>query len=1031
MRASGASSKDGKSATALSSKAAAHLERDLRQAIEGEVRFSSGDRSMYAYDASVYRVMPLGAVIPKTLEDVVRSMEICRGYGVPIHGRGCGTSLAGQCCNRGVAIDFSKYLHGVDIDKERKIARVLPGLVCDSLDSAVTAEGLFWGIEPATHDHCTLGGMIGNNSCGTHSVMVGKTVDNAIELDVLTYDGLRMRVGKTPEAVLREIIAGGGRRGQIYRDLLSLRDKYADLVRKRFPKIPRRVSGYNLDQLLPENGFNVAGALVGTESTCALTLQAWLQLHDPPKVKTMVVLGYESIPRGAHDVPFILTFNPIAVEFFSGNVLRNIDMHGLHFSGRKMLPGGTHFVIVEFGSQTGAEAKERARAFKTAMQQRGTAAGYAEFENKEDEESVWEIRRHSAGTSRMGISVGVGTPGWPNWEDAAVHPDVLGDYLSDFEKLLAKYGYDGTMFGHFGQGCTHCRIDFDLRSSKGVKEFRKFMEEAADLVVSYNGSLSGEHGDGQGRSELLPKMFGEELITAFRQFKAIWDPQNKMNPGMMVDPYPLDLNLREGTRYKTIDLQTYFQFPEDKFSFAEAANRCFGVGKCRHLKGGTMCPSFMATREEKHSTRGRARLLQEMMRPDGGVEHTWRNKDVKEALDLCLACKGCKGDCPVNVDMATYKAEFYAHYYKGRPRPASAYSMGLIPVWAPLAAQIPDLINAMMDAPLLSGVLKGVGGIAPQRQLPHFATVPFDRWYANHKPKERKPDAQRVVLWADTFNTYFTPAVACAAVEVLEDLGWSVEAPAERVCCGRPFYDYGFLTVAQRYLRDALNKMQPYLRDGTPIVGLEPSCIAVFRDELLNMFPNDLDAQRLAQQTYTLAEFLEQRAGDWHWKIPKLHRRALVQSHCHHQAVMRFEADMAVLDKLGLEVEKPDSGCCGMAGSFGYEAGERYDVSRKCAERVILPKVREAPSDTLILADGFSCREQIGQGTQRQAIHLAQVLRMAQEHARDEESVLHALGNGLARSTRIREVALGAGIAVCAGAGIALGTQIFKGNNHS
>lgn len=1007
------------------------LERDLRGVITGEVRFSDADRAMYAYDASVYRVPPVGIVIPKSMDDVVAALQVCRTHEAAVYGRGCGTSLAGQCCNHGVVIDFSKYLHGIpEIDTQSKIAHIYPGTICDSFTEAVSEKQLFWGIEPATHDHCTLGGMMGNNSCGTHSVMVGKTVDNVVEMDILTYDGERMRVGKTPDSELHDIIAGGGRRGEIYRKLLALRDRYAELIRKRYPKIPRRVSGYNLDQLLPENGFNVAGALVGTESTCAITLQAWLQLHDPPKVKTMVVLGYPTIPVAAREVPFILQFNPIAVEFFGSQVLRNIDAHGLHFKGRNKLPGGKEFVIVEFGSQSESEAKNLARAFKEAMQKRGNADGYREYDDKEEEEAVWEIRRHSAGTSRMAINVGVGSPGWPNWEDAAVHPNVLGDYLEDYGKLLDRYGYDGTMFGHFGQGCTHCRIDFDLRTNNGVTDFRKFMEEAADLVVSYGGSLSGEHGDGQGRSELLPKMFGEELISAFREFKAIWDPQNKMNPGMMVDPYPMDLNLREGRSYRTIKLDTYFEFPEDKHSFAEASNRCFGVGKCRHLTGGTMCPSFMVTREEKHSTRGRARLLQEMMRPDGSTKHTWRNKDVKEALDLCLACKGCKGDCPVNVDMATYKAEFLAHYYKGKVRPMSAYAMGLIPVWAPFASQFPDLVNALMEAPVVSTVAKALGGIAPQRQVPRFATVPFTKWWKHHRQPDRAYSRGRVALWADTFNTYLTPAVATAAVEVLETLGYEVEVPAARVCCGRPFYDYGFLPLAQAYLRSALGAMEPYLRDGTPIVGLEPSCIAVFRDELLNMFPNDVDAQRLAQQTYTLAEFLEKRAGEWHWNVPKLKKRAIVQAHCHHQAVMKFESEMTVLQKIGLDVDRPDSGCCGMAGSFGYEAGEHYEVSQACGERVILPKVREAAKETLILADGFSCREQIEQGTGRRALHLAQVLRMTQERANDAEFLYEALRNGLSRSTRIREAALGAGVAVVAGAGIAMGLQRMKGNGH-
>lgn len=423
-----------------------------------------------------------------------------------------------------------------------------------------------------------------------------------------------------------------------------------------------------------------------------------------------------------------------------------------------------------------------------------------------------------------------------------------------------------------------------------------------------------------------------------------------------------------------------------------------------------MCPSFMATREEKHSTRGRARLLQEMMRSDGATKSGWKNDQVHEALDLCLACKGCKGDCPVQVDMASYKAEFLAHYYEGRLRPAAAYAMGLIPVWAPIASLAPDLVNGVLSTPVLSQVLKLLGGIAPQRDLPHFAAVPFTQWWGQRKGALRQAQGGkshgRVVLWADTFNTYFTPEVAIAATCALEELGYEVVVPQTRVCCGRPFFDYGFLTLAQAYLKDAIRTMEPFLRDGTPIVGLEPSCIAAFRDELVNLFPNDLDAQRLSQQTFTLAEFLEQKAENWHWRVPKLHKHALVQVHCHHGAVMKYKADRSVMEKLGLQVEIPDSGCCGMAGSFGYEAGEKYEVSQSCGERVILPKVRDLSESTLVVADGFSCRHQIEEGAHRKPLHLAQVLRMAQEHG-----IYKAQTNGAARATRLRELAIGAGVA--------------------
>jgi FAD/FMN-containing dehydrogenase/Fe-S oxidoreductase len=938
---------------------------------------------------------------------VERALAVCREHGAPVLGRGCGTSLAGQCCNAAVVIDTSKYMNRiVEIDQEQLIARVQPGVICDHLRSAAQEHGgLTFGPDPATHDHCTLGGMIGNNSCGTHALMAGRTAENVYELDIITYDGLRMRVGATSDTELLEVIAGGGRRGEIYAKLRDLRDRYAALIRKRFPNIPRLVSGYSLDMLLPENGFNVARALVGSEGTCALTLEAKLRLVPMPPKKALVVLGFPDLGSSGDIVPLLLEHRPIAIEFFSGHVIDNLDKKHLNFGGRYILPDGKEFLIVQFGAPTPGEADEMAETLRARLARMPAGPNYKAVKDKEEQEAVWEIRRHSASTARMPIGLG-GQGGWPNWEDAALAPERLGDYLRDFEKLLGKFDYDGTFYGHWGQGCIHCRIDFKFRTVDNVKQFRAFMEQAADLVVAYGGVPSGEHGDGHGRAELLPKAFGEEIISAFREFKAIWDPQNKMNPGKLVDPYPLDTHLREGADYTPINLESYFKFPEDNFSFMEASNRCFGIGKCRHMEGGTMCPSFMATREEKHSTRGRARLLQEMLdQGRAAMKNTWKNAEVHDALHLCLACKGCKGDCPVQVDMATYKAEFLAHYYEGRVRPPAAYAMGLIPLWAPLAAQVPDLVNAVLSTPLLSDALKALGGIAPQRHLPRFAAVPFDAWWRKHA-RARDARAGKVVLWVDTFNMYFTPEVAIAATLALEDLGFEVVVPASRVCCGRPFFDYGLLSLAQSYFKDAIHTMQPFLRDGTPIVGLEPSCVAAFRDELVNLFPNDLDAQRLSQQTYTIAEFLENKADNWQWRVPKLHKRALVQIHCHHGAVMRFKADRAVMQKLGLQVEIPDSGCCGMAGSFGYEAGDRYDVSQACGERVILPKVRETSESTLIVADGFSCRHQIEEGTHRKPLHLAQVLRMAQVNGKHE-----AYADGLARTTRLRELAIGAGLA--------------------
>lgn len=996
------------------------LERALQSAIEGEVRFSDGDKAIYAFDASVYRQVPIGVVIPKHADDVEAALTVCRRFDVPVLGRGGGTSLAGQGCNAAVVFDFSKYMAEIiEIDAPNKTARVQPGVICDSLREAAKPFGLTFGPDPATHDRCTLGGMIGNNSCGTHSLSAGKTVDNVISLDVLTYDGLKLTVGATPEDELRTIIAGGGRRGEIYGRLRALRDRYGDLARREYPKIPRRVSGYNIDSLLPENGFDVAKALVGSESTCVLVLEAKVRLIDDPPARTLVVLGFEDIPSSGQLVPLILQYHPIGTEFFSQHVIDNLKKKGMAFSQNEaLLPEGKAFVLVEFGGQSKADADTQARALEAALEGQPHAPKLRFYDDPADESAVWAIRKHSAATARMPIGLGH-HGGWPSWEDAAVAPERLGEFLSKQLAILHDHGLDAVFYGHWGQGCVHQRIDFDFRTAAGVKNFRSFMEKSADLVVSLGGSVSGEHGDGQARAELIAKMYSPELLHGLHEFKTIWDPRRKMNPGKMVDAYRMDQNLREGTDYRFVNLDTVFQFPQDGNSFAEASNRCFGVGKCRHYSDGTMCPSFMVTSEEKHSTRGRSRALQEMMRVDGATRTTWRNDHVHEALDLCLACKGCKGDCPVQVDMASYKAEFLHHYYRGRLRPRTAYSMGLIMMWAQIASLAPEAVNAVMHAPVLGDVLKRLAGIAPQRELPPFAKHTFRDWFFAREPKN--PHGPPVILWADTFNNYFLPQTAEAAVAVLEAAGYRVEVPRASLCCGRPLYDYGMLLTARGFLRDILTHLREEIRAGVPVVGLEPSCVAVFRDELLNMLPNDLDAQRLSKQTFTLSEFLIGLGEQW--EAPVLHRKALVQRHCHHEAVMGFQQERELLRRIGLDAEIPDSGCCGMAGSFGYEAGEHYDVSERCAERVLLPKVREASAETLLIADGFSCREQIQQNTAKLPLHLAEVLMLAMtpEHSRKFAPYAVAQTNGKANGhhggRHAVELALfGAGLAAIGGA---------------
>jgi FAD/FMN-containing dehydrogenase/Fe-S oxidoreductase len=941
----------------------------LTRHVRGDVRFDDGTRALYATDGSNYRQTPIGIVLPRNADDVIATISLAREYGAPILCRGGGTSLAGQCCNVAVVLDFTKYMAEIiEIDPARRIARVQPGVVLDRLRNAAEKHHLTFGPDPATHDRCTLGGMIGNNSCGVHSVMAGKTDDNIEELEILTYDGLRMKVGQTSEAELEKIVGEGGRRSEIYAGLTRLRDAYSGLIRKRYPNIPRRVSGFNLNYLLPENGFHVARALVGSEGTCVTVLEASCRLVESPPERVLLVIAYPDIFQCADRVPEIMAHHPIGLEGIDELLVEFSRRRQLNLEGLALLPPGGGWLFAEFGATTVAEAESHARALMQSLSRAAEPPSMRLFADKRQAKQVWDVRESALGATSH---VPGEPPSWEGWEDAAVTPDKLGSYLRDLHKLMQGYGYRSALYGHFGHACVHMRINFDLESSQGIAKYRKFVEEAADLVISYGGSLSGEHGDGQSRAELLPKMFGPELVQAFREFKALWDPDWKMNPGKVVEPYKLDENLRLGTDYKPWQPQTHFQFPEDHGSLASATLRCVGVGKCRRDEGGVMCPSFRVTREEEHSTRGRAHLLWEMTKGDI-IKDGWRDQRVKDSLDLCLACKGCKSDCPVGVDVATYKAEFLSHYYKGRLRPRSAYAFGNIDIWARLASRAPGLINVTTQLPFLRGIAKLVAGIPRERNIPAFAPQTFRRWFNRREPKNI--NGGPVLLWPDTFNNYFLPDTAKAAVEVLELAGYRVVLPKTELCCGRPLYDWGMLDRAKKLLLTILGALEAEIKQDIPIVVLEPSCAAVFRDELLNLFPKDDRARRLSRQTFLLSEFLEQKAK--HFQLPRLARKALVHGHCHHKSVMRMTEEESVLRKMGIDFHAPAPGCCGMAGSFGFEA-DKYKVSLAIGELELLPAVRKADPDCLVIADGFSCREQIAQCTNRRALHLAEVIQLA------------------------------------------------------
>ena len=962
----------------------AGLKSELESIVEGEVRFDAGSKAMYAVDASNYRQVPVGVVVPRSIEDVVQTVAACRKYGVPILSRGGGTSLAGQCCNAAIVMDWTKYMHGVlEINTSERWARVLPGTICDELrHQAMHASGnlLVWGPDPATHDHCAFGGMIGNNSCGAHAQMSGKTDHNVEELEILLYDGTRMRVGWMNDAELDQHIARSGRTGDIYRNLRSLRDHYADLIREKYPPIPRRVSGYNLDQLLPgkDGRFNIARSLVGSEGTLVTILEAKCRLIDAKAERVVLMLGYRDVYEAADHVMDIDPFQPTALEGIDHRLYENIEKKGgPHVKYLGMLPEGKGWLMAEFGAERKQDAIDLAHRVMEVLKKKPDAPKMKLFTEQEEMHHLWEVRESGLGATAF-------VPGepdtWPGWEDSAVAPEKLGGYLRDLRALYSKYEYNPALYGHFGQGCVHCRVDLDLMSSWGIRKWRSFLEEATDLCASYGGSFSGEHGDGQARGEFLQKMFGEELIKAFREFKSIWDPDWKMNPGKIVDPYRVDENMRLGSDYDPWEPETHFKYPEDHGSFAHAALRCVGIGKCRRKDGkraddDTMCPSFMVTHEERHTTRGRAHHLWEMLH-GGVIEDRWRDDNVKQALDLCLACKGCKGDCPVNVDMATYKAEFLSHYWEGRMRPRQGYGFGFIDQWARLASLAPGLVNLVTQTPGLSHVAKFAAGMPLERRIPEFAPETFQHWFKRRGERSNAGNGA-VILWPDTFNNYFFPETAQAATAVLERAGFNVKVPAAHLCCGRPLYDYGFLDAAKSYLQRIIRTLGPAIESGLPIVVLEPSCASVFRDELHNLFPNDALAGKLTKQTFLLSEFIEKHAEGWH--SPQLQRKALVQGHCHHKSVLKFEDEASILEKLALNYNLLPSGCCGMAGSFGFEA-DKYQVSVDIGERVLLPAVRNASLDTLIVADGFSCREQIAQQTNRQALHLAEVIQIAHEN---------------------------------------------------
>ncbi|MGW4030561.1 FAD-binding and (Fe-S)-binding domain-containing protein [Streptomyces sp. NPDC004838] len=922
------------------------LARALAARVRGEVDFSATARALTTMDASNYRRVPVGVVSPRDADDVAAVLEVCRLHGVPVVARGGGTSIAGQATGTGVVLDFTRHMNAVvDVDAEARTAVVQPGVVLDILQDVIRPMGLVFGPDPSTHARCTLGGMIGNNSCGAHSVAWGTTADNVRELSVLTYGGDALRLGRD-----RPVTAPAGLRDLVERNLALLRTGYP-------AGLPRRISGYALDALLPENGTDLARALCGSEGTLALVTEARLRLVEAPRARALAVLGYPDETAAADAAAELLPLRPLTVEGMADDLVPDADQGGM--------PRGRAWLYVETGGDTAAEARSHASAIvRAAGALDGTVVSDAAAMR-----ALWRVREDASGTATRTPD---GAEAWPGWEDCAVPPARLGAYLRDFRALLTEHGLRGTPYGHFGDGCIHVRIDFDLISERGVAGFRRFSDEVAELVVAHGGSLSGEHGDGQARAELLPKMYGPELITLFGRFKDLWDPAGGLNPGMLVRPDPLDAGLRFAVLPKE-PVDVVFGYPQDGGDFTAAVRRCVGVARCRDTSpapGGVMCPSFRATGEEAHSTRGRARLLHEMLAGEV-VRDGWRSTEVRDALDLCLSCKGCRSDCPVGVDMAAYKAEFLHHHYAGRLRPASHYTMGRLPQWLRAAAPFAPALNALARVRPLAALAKRAAGIAPERDLPVLAPVTFRRWTRGRLGGGERP----AVLWPDTFTEHLSPEVGRAAVRVMESAGLGVVLPPGRVCCGLTYVSTGQLDRARTVMRRTLDVMAPLLEPrpdaaGLPVVVLEPSCAATLRTDLPELLTDDPRAARLADSVRTFAEALEEYAPDW--TPPLLDREAAGQTHCHQHAVLGDAADRRLRERAGLRGEL-SGGCCGLAGNFGFEAGH-YGVSVACAEEQLLPSVRAAGPSAEVLADGFSCRTQLAQLAGRRGRHLAEVL---------------------------------------------------------
>jgi FAD/FMN-containing dehydrogenase/Fe-S oxidoreductase len=949
------------------------FQQELQAAIEGESDFSAAGVALYTSDASNYRQIPLCAVFPKSIDDIVATTTLCRQHGLSVLMRGGGTSQNGQTVNESVILDCSRHLRRVlDIDVDKREALIEPGIICDSLKAEAERYGLTFGPDPATHSRCTLGGMIGNNSCGPHSMLAGKTVENVVELEVLTPSGERFWVGPTSDDELASILSEDNEQAKIYEALAAIRDEYAELIRERYPDIKRRVSGYNLDQLLPENQFNVARALVGTEGTCVSVLQARVKLIENPKYKRLIVLGFDDIFSAGDMVPDIMPFKPIAMEGLDWAIIGGLIDRNLKQAEVALLPEGKAWLLIELAASTEEALDEHCQSFADAMARSSRVKTVLPVPEADKTTAIWSIREQGASATAMSLNPEDPDP-VVGWEDTAVDPMRLGDYLRRFYALVDEYGYKTSMYGHFGDGCIHARMTFDTRSEEGVEHWRRFSVALAKLVVEFGGSLSGEHGDGQAKAEFLPIMFGEELMDAFRRFKQAWDPDKRMNPGKVIDAYRMDENLRFSPQYNTPSVTTRLSFHEDLGGFGRTTERCIGMGKCRALSG-AMCPSYQVTGDERYSTRGRAHLLHELLRGEV-ITDSWQNTDVADSLEHCLSCKACRSECPTHVDIATYKSEFMSRHYQHHRRPMYHRFFGHIGTLLPTLARFSALVNPLQKN--ITGRLgKKLLGIDGDRQLPEIAKETFAVWAKQNADDQDDfcywygdQSLPATVLWADTFNSHYRPQVLQSAVRVLNKAGFRAGVARQHFCCGRPLYEYGYLDQAEKQLRSILDNFQTQLPADAPVIVVEPACLSVFRDELVRMIADDDRATDLAKRTVSLTDHLTANDITISTTLPS----GLLHRHCHDKSLSIATQDLAWMKQCFDSIEEPEQGCCGMAGSFGMRQKTGW-IGRKLFERKLAPSIAKADSQTVIVANGFSCHEQIGSSTERRALHPVEVI---------------------------------------------------------